>query len=156
MNTAACQPKTLSRTKLIVPTEPAPFIPPTVRICKMAELMVHAEMLKNDIMPSIPVADIGTDCLTQHWDILKRVQIKGQEVDLKFPGRLTFSTRRRSRAFSEGYEDNELDAFVFVHTELRRFFIVPANRISPDRHKITFGPNSHSQWEGAWWVLKKI
>ena len=148
-------PKPISRAKLVVPPEPAAFIPQTVRVCKVAELMAHTEMLKNDIMPSIPVADIGTDCLTQYWDILKRVQIKGQEVDARFPGRLTFSTRRRSRAVSEGYADNELDAFVFVHTELRRFFIVPASRISPERHKITFGPNSHSQWENAWCVLKK-
>lgn len=144
---------------LVIPTAPAvrrAFIPPSARISRIGELMVEIQLLRNDIMACKMCPDIGTDYLTQHYDVLKRVQIKSQEADAKFPGRLTFSTRRSGPSEYSSYADNEIDAFIFVHTELARFFVVPATRISPKRHKITFGPNSHAQWENAWCVLKKI
>lgn len=138
------------------PSKAALFIPHSARIARIGELLVEIELLRNDILACKMCPDIGTDYLTQHRDVLKRVQIKSQEADSKFPGRLTFSTRRSGSSANSSYADNEIDTFIFVHTELRRFFIVPAVKISPQRHKITFGPNSHSQWEAAWWVLKKI
>lgn len=145
---------------LKVPKPAAPKFAHTVVVGEIAERLVEIEMLRNNIMPCKPVIDIGVDRVTYFGDILKRVQIKGQEADAQHSGRLTFCTRRRkvspTSAISKSYGVNELDAFVFVHTELLRFFVVPASAIGPTRHKITFGPNSHSKWQDAWWVLKQV
>lgn len=144
---------------LTVP-EPPPAFAKSMVVGEIAERMAEIEMLRHNIMPCKPVIDVGVDRVTYYGDILKRVQIKGQEADVKDPNRLTFCTRRRKVGptvqISESYAVNELDAFVFVHTDLRRFYVVPASKISPARHKITFGPNSHSYWQDAWWVLKRI
>lgn len=149
-------PVKLSRSKFSAPEPVVPFISDTARISTLAELMAKVEMLRNDIMPCEPATDIGTDIVTQHRHILKRVQIKGQATDGKSPHTFTFSTRRNELNGKRAYEPDELDAFVFVHTECRRFFIVPARKIvESGRYTITFGPNSHNKWENAWWVLKR-
>lgn len=145
----------LSRQKLAVPPEPAAFIPENARISKAAEFLAEAYMVQNNILPFRTSLDIGTDIVTQHWDIFKRVQVKGQSTDGKSEDTFTFSTRRYEQGIKKAYRPGELDAFVFVHTGLLRFFIVPADEIvDSGRYTITFGPNSHQRWENAWWVLK--
>ncbi len=133
---------------------------PTV-VGAIAEGMAEAEMLRHGIMPFRPLIDIGVDRVTCCGPILKRVQIKGQQVaSRRRNGSLRFETVRGRKVSgrttpSKGYAPDELEAFIFVHTELQLFYIVPADRISSDRRSITFGPNSHSQWLNAWWVLKQ-
>lgn len=150
-------PAGLTRQRLTVPPPPAPFIRETTRISALAELLARVELLRNDILPCCPQIDIGTDLVTQHHNVLKRVQIKGQATNGRSPDTFTFSTRRNDLEGKQVYRPDELDVFIFVHTELIRFFVVPAERlIDSGRYTITFGPNSHMQWENAWWLLKKL
>jgi len=145
----------LSRRKIVVPPKPAPFISDNAKISKIAELLAEAYMVRHDILPFRASLDIGTDILTEHRGIFKRVQVKGQATDGKSPETFTFPTRRIEGGVRTPYQLDELDAFVFVHTELLKFFIMPAaDIITSSRYTITFGPSSHSQWENAWWVLK--
>lgn len=127
----------------------------SVRISRLAELMAEAELLRNHIVPCRPVIDIGTDVITHYGGVLKRVQVKGQATDGKNEHTFTFSTCRNEPDGKRPYKHNEIDAFIFVHTESARFFIVPAaGIIASGRCTITFSPTSHPQWENAWRVLK--
>lgn len=136
-------------------SRPKMFVPRSTLISKLAELMAEVQMLRNQIIPCRTAVDIGTDIVTHHWDVMKRVQVKGQATDGKSKDTYTFPTCRYEFGVKKPYALGELDAFVFVHTEEEKFFIMPADDIiKSGRHTITFGPNSHQQWENAWCVLK--
>jgi hypothetical protein len=151
-----CVPVKLTRAKLAAIEPPPQYIPDNLCVSFLSSLLARIEMLRHDIMPCGPEGDLGTDVVSQHHSVLKRVQIKGQATDGKSPDTFTFSTCRNDAGGKRPYRLDELDAFVFVHTGCERFFVVPAAPIiKSGRYTITFGPNSHSQWENAWWVLKK-
>lgn len=122
--------------------------------------MAIAEMYDHQIVPCVPLLDIGYDLIAAHNHVLKRVQVKATKIDPeKTNGLFTFSVKRRKNTrwnkkepVWNSYEDNEIDTFIFVHTELRQFFIVPASEIEYSRHKISFSLTS--EWNDAWHVLK--
>lgn len=133
------------------------FVPESARISRLAEFMAEAAMLRHDILPYRTSIDIGTDIITHHWSVLRRVQIKGQATNSRLPDTFTFSTCRNELTGKRPYRHDEIDAFIFVHTELARFFVVPApDIIASGRRTITFSPTSHQQWENAWWILKTV
>lgn len=143
------------RKKLDLLPEPPPFISESAKISKMAEFLAEAYMVFNDIHPFRSSLDVGTDILAQHHGIYNRVQVKGQATDGKAADTFTFPTCRYENGVRTPYRPGELDAFVFVHTQAMRFFVVPAKLIiDSGQCTITFSPTSHSKWEGAWWVLK--
>lgn len=119
-------------------------------------------MYEHKIVPCVPLIDIGYDLVVAYNGILKRVQVKSTSVaPHKKTGSITFSTRRRKTCRKQRipspdndcYGHREIDAFIFVHTKLQRFFIMPGNRISGLRHKISF--TADSPWRDAWDVLQK-
>jgi hypothetical protein len=127
----------------------------------IGEMMAAIEMLRHGIVCCEPVLDIGVDMMTFFGAVMKRVQIKAQLADEKMPGKLTFCvTKRKSGMNRNGiympspavsYADGEVDAFVFVHTELRRFYVVPASEVV-NKYKMTF--NLDSKWADAWYILQ--
>lgn len=127
----------------------------------IGEMMAAIEMLRHGIIGCEPVIDIGVDMITFFDKVMKRVQVKSQLADEKRPGKLTFCvTKRKSGMQRNGvyvsspavsYEDGELDAFVFVHTELKRFYVVPAGEVV-NKYKMTFGVDS--KWADAWYILQ--
>lgn len=124
--------------------------------------LVIAEMYEHQIVPCVPLMDIGYDLIAAHNNVLKRVQVKATKVEPESSnGLFTFSVRRRKNCRNQRppnstssalYADNEIDTFIFVHTELRQFFIVPGDEIEYSRHKISFMLTS--PWNDAWHVLK--
>lgn len=131
------------------------IISAATRTSRIAEIMAEAALLRQAIVPCRPAIDIGTDIVTHYGDVLKRVQIKGQATDGKNENTFTFSTCRNEAAGRRPYKLNEIDAFIFVHTEKARFFIVPAADIIASRRcTITFSPTTHEDCEEAWWVLQ--
>ena len=125
-------------------------------IAAIAENMAENEMFRHGIMPCVPRFDIGVDRITYFGDVIKRVQIKGQETKKRrIDKSYVFDLRRSTNGTTTGYRKNELDAFVFVHTELRLFYIIPASKILPDQTSVTFSDSVRQQWQNAWWVLKK-
>ena len=118
-----------------------------------------AEMCDHQIVPCEPKFDIGYDLVAAHNSILKRVQIKSTSIPPAGNGSFTFSVKRRKNWVVDNnnvpaisYKDNEIDVFVFVHTKLHVFFVVPAAEIDYGRYKISFLPGS--PWRDAWHVLK--
>lgn len=145
----------LSRRKLAVPPPPPAFLPESTKISKMAEFLAEAYMVCNDILPFRASLDVGTDIVTEHLGIFKRVQVKGQASDGKSPDSFTFPTCRYENGVRTPYRPGEIDAFVFVHTQELLFFVMPAAPIIASKQcTITFSPTSHSKWKDAWWVLK--
>jgi|LakMenEpi03Aug12_release.lakeMendotaPanAssembly.Ray.scaffolds.fasta_scaffold261313_4 hypothetical protein len=123
--------------------------------------LVIAEMYEHQIVPCVPLLDIGYDLIAAHNNVLNRVQVKSTAVKTETTnGLCSFSVRRhkscRFRRQKPGktsqYSENEIDVFIFVHTELRQFFIVPGAEILYCRHKISFLPDS--VWRDAWHILK--
>lgn len=119
-----------------------------------------SEMYDYQIVPCVPLLDIGYDLIAAHNEVINRVQVKSTGVLPQKPGAsITFSTRRRKTCrqqrenpgATDCYGDQEIDAFVFVHTRLSMFFVVPAEVIATTRHKISFAPDS--PWRDAWFVL---
>jgi len=124
--------------------------------------MAISEMYDHHIVPCVPLIDIGYDLVVAHNNVLKRVQVKSTAVaPNKKTGSITFSTRRRKTCrkqrepdvTNDCYARKEIDAFIFVHTRLQLFFIIPGAMISGTRHKISFGPDS--RWRDAWALLQK-
>lgn len=123
--------------------------------------LAMAEMCSRNILPCTPFIDIGFDLISAYRHVLKRVQVKATSVHpSKNNGNFTFSVKRRKNwrldkknaPGSRSYEDNEIDVFIFVHTTMQLFFVVPADEIDYQRHKISFSLDS--QWRNAWNVLK--
>ena len=120
--------------------------------------MAIAEMCEHNILPCTPFVDIGFDIVSVHQSVLKRVQVKSTSIDpAKTNGRFEFCVKRRKdrRRYDNNntsfYPDDFIDAFIFVHTKLRLFFVIPAAKIA-SRHKISFLLDS--PWRDAWDVLK--
>lgn len=118
-----------------------------------------AEMYDHQIVPCEPKFDIGYDLVAAHNSTLKRVQVKSTSIAPTRSGIFYFSIKRRKNAQVDNnnmpaisYRDNEIDVFVFVHTKLHLFFIVPASEIDYGKHKISFLRGS--LWHNAWHVLK--
>lgn len=124
------------------------------RITMIAHHMAYQEMLRHDVVPyPASAADYGIDLLTlADGQVMKRVQIKAQEVMPDDAFRLKFST---SRSDGRPYAAHSLDAFIFVHIELRRYFVVPMDEMRQHKSSITFSPDRHGHWEDAWHVLKE-
>lgn len=132
------------------------IIPAGTRVSRIAELMAEVALLRNAIVPCRPAIDIGVDLVTCCGGVLKRVQVKGQATNGKNEDTFTFSTCRCENGVRTPYKPGEIDAFIFVHTEKARFFIVPAATIiRSKRCTITFSPTVHDYWENAWCVLTK-
>lgn len=135
---------------------PQQLIPDSTLISRMAELMAELSLIREHILPYRRSLDIGTDIITHYGDVLKRVQVKGQASKGRGEHTFTFSTCRNELGVKRPYRPNEIDAFIFVHTEAERFFVMPADQIiASKRCTITFSPTSHPDWEDAWWILKK-
>jgi hypothetical protein len=126
--------------------------------------LVKAKLLQHEILPCAPELDIGFDLVTVFNTVLNRVQVKATQcADRNSVDSITFCVKRRKTGMSRSgqylaaaaqpYSRAMFDAFVFVHNVQQRFFIVPANAIDLNRHKISFTPES--RWADAWWVLKK-
>lgn len=119
-----------------------------------------AEMYDHQIVPCVPLMDIGYDLIAAHNHVLKRVQVKATSVAPERPnGLLTFSVKRRKAMKANqktvaaiSYTGDEIDAFIFVHTKMHVFFIVPADQIKYSRYKISFSLTS--RWRDAWHLLK--
>jgi len=141
-------------------TTPRPLVlPHSTRVTGIAQHMVYQQMLRHDIVP-FPSADLdfGVDLLTLYrGNVIRRVQIKGQEAVPANEQALKFSLTRynKKKGSSQVYDPAALDAFVFVHTELHRYFVVPMAVIRRYKGSITFSPGCNSRWEDAWEVLKE-
>jgi hypothetical protein len=136
------------------------LLSPNNRVAAIAAHMAYEQMLRRHIVPHTSSSvDFGVDVLTLYGrDVMKRVQIKGQEVQPADDQSLTFPITRSKApkslvGKSRAYDPLALDAFIFVHIELRRYFVVPMLELARHTSSITFSPNSHSQWEDAWDVL---
>lgn len=127
--------------------------------------MVEAHMLNNKIVPCRPALDIGFDLASAFGPVMKRVQVKATQAAKRTRNdSTTFNIMRSKAGMTRGgkymhtpakaYADNEIDVFVFVHVDRGHFYIVPADAIDLNRHKISLAPDS--EWADAWWVLKQF
>lgn len=127
--------------------------------------MAEAHMLDNKIVPCRPALDIGFDLAAAFGPVLKRVQVKATQSSKRTRNdSTTFNITRTKSGFTRNgtyfptparaYDDNEIDAFVFVHIDRGHFYVMPASAIDLRRHKISLDPGS--QWADAWWVLKTL
>lgn len=127
--------------------------------------MAEAHMLDHKIVPCRPALDVGFDLASAFGPVMKRVQVKATQSSKRTRNdSTTFNIMRtKTGVWSAGkymhtpaqaYDDNEIDAFVFVHVERGHFYIMPASAIDLNRHKIALAPDS--QWADAWWVLKTL
>lgn len=125
--------------------------------------MVEAHMLDNKIVPCRPALDIGFDLASAFGPVMKRVQVKATQSATRTRNDSTTFTIMRSKAGivrngkylyapAKSYADHEIDVFVFVHVDRGHFYVVPAEEIDLNRHKLSLTPAS--KWADAWWVLK--
>lgn len=123
--------------------------------------MVISEMYDYQIVPCVPLIDVGYDLIGAYNNTLSRVQVKSTKT-LAHPvtGAITFSTRRRKSCKNSReansphncYAKKEIDLFIFVHIPTHQFFIVPGDDIDYSRHKISFRPEDPRK--NAWHLFQ--
>lgn len=122
-----------------------------------------AKLLRHQIVPCVPLIDIGFDLMAAHGEKLTRIQVKATTViNPARPNSFCFSLAKRKVGVSRdgtymksqhrSYCPEDVDVFIFVHVRLKKFFVVPASALDFRRHKITF--KADSKWANAWHVLK--
>lgn len=137
-------------------------------LCARSVALLQYHLLSNGILPSTPVADIrGYDIITDYLGRLNRVQVraaglKGNAVPPEVePGSFTFSIIRNKKKRKIGdqvvverkhFHEEEVDAFIFIHVDYQRIYIVPVDQIDLTRTKYTV--HTGGKWQNAYRVLK--
>jgi hypothetical protein len=138
-------------------------------ICARSVALLTYHLLGQEIVPSVPYTDIrGYDMITDYYGRLFRTQVRaiglryGESKPDVFPTSFTFSIlrhRKRKTLVDDNYllsrryfKPNEIDAFVFVHVDYQRIFVVPTTSL--DLHRTKFTAHVGDQWENAWHVLQ--
>ncbi len=122
-----------------------------------------AKLLRHQIVPCIPIIDIGYDLVSGHQHIVKRIQVKATTtINMSAPDVTKFSLSKNKACSGRrggsklqkrrAYCPEDVDVFIFVHVRLKRFFVVPVAELDFSKHWISF--NKRSRWSNAWDVLK--
>lgn len=137
--------------------------PDSIAIGAEGVSLAIAKLLRHQIVPCIPIIDIGFDLVSGYQGVVKRIQVKATtRINPATPDSTQFSlsknkacgSRRGSSKLQKrrSYCPEDVDVFIFVHVRLKRFFVVPAAELDFSKHWISF--NSRSRWSNAWDVLK--
>lgn len=142
-------------------------IPQNIVTDKRGFLLLSEQLLRNNIMPSEPIADLCYDVITtfrspggQVKNMRLQVRSTRQHAtgrSLKFP---ILRSKRKKSFFSDhphtqssrSFRSDDLDAFAFVQPDRGLFFIVPAGHV--DFTKTKFTVRVGDKWHNAWHHLK--